>query len=591
MIEEMKKMSQSQDGEISQLQKALYSLEKVNISVERKEFLKSKVFQDIHLQAPEFSVGPALKMRIKERVFAYIENHSQKRFFWANFFVWQKRFAAVLLLFLMMFAAVSYFGVSPKMVFAGTITTLDEFNGDVEIFRVGKSIDLKEGMEILEKDRVVTQQNGSATIKFFDDTVSRLSDSTSLSVEKLFKLEGSAAKTYVEVEVLEGEVWSRVVNLPLQEASFVVDAQDLRLSTQKGAFNVKVKSNEVTVDVYNHTLQYSTPEIKDKVLSGKKVVLNADKSLQVEEIGEDDKMAEWVVDNLSSDQEYLLEVEQRLLLAKMESLGMEADEEFSFSNTLGERTLLFLTFDDIKQSKLELDLAEKNFVVAQVKLQGIHLSEDERLKAGFAIDDFSVKVRGFYDLADEVKTTDPDYGFELQRYVEDKVLSQKKVLSLVSKDNPVFSAKQVVDELELLSARDEREFVELKAKQALDRYFEGDNEALDEVVQVVIEYEYDDKFVDVIEDLVLVRTKATSAPVLENATVGVSEATEDSLDGSSDIVDQIVPYPDEPDITTEVAIEEVQPVADTLVDENVFNVREEYGVEIDGDKPLDPLLY
>lgn len=576
MIEEIKKNSESEDSQTAGLRKALYSLEKVRISHVRKEVLKSKVFQNIHLQAPEFFVSSALKMRIKERVFAYIESHSQKKFFWSNFFIWQKRFVAAFLLFLMIFAAVSYFGVSPKVVFAGTITTLYEFEGDVEIFRDGKSIDLQAGMEILEKDRVVTRLDGSATIKFFDDTISRLSDSTSLSVEKLFKLQDSVAKTYVEVEVFEGEMWSRVVNLPLQEASFVVDAQDLRLSTQKGAFNVKVRSDEVTVDVYNHTLQYSTPAMEDKVLSGKKVVFNADKSLQVEEIDEEEKRAQWVVDNLNFDQEYLLEVEQRLLLAKMESLGVEADEEFSFSNTFGERTLLFLTFDDVKQGKLELDLAEKNFVAAQIKLQGVDLSEGERSKVKSAIENFSAKVRGFYDLVDEVKITDPDYGFELQRYVEDKVLSQKKVLSLVSKDDPVFSAKEAVDELELLSARDEREFVEFKAKQALDRYFEGDNEALDEVVQVVSEYEYDDKFADVIADLV--RTEAEVEVVLV-------------LDDVSDVGDQVAPQTDDVNVTAEVVIEEVQPVADTLINENVFDLQEEYGVEVEGDKPLDPLLY
>lgn len=566
--------------EVSELQSALYKLESVEMPEERREVLKTKVLNQVVLSAPEFFVDPVLKMRIKERVFSYIENQSQKRFFWSNFFAWQKRFVAAFMLFLMVFALVSYVGVSPRVVMAGTLTMLDDFTGDVEVLREGKSLEPYFGMEILEKDRIVTRKGGFATIKFFDDTVSRLGDFTDLSIEKLFKPQDSSAKTYVEVKVFGGEVWSRVVNLPLQQSSFVVDVQDLRLSTQKGAFNVKVLPEEVTVDVYNHILQYSTPRASDKVLSGKKVVLNQDRTLQVEDIGEEDKTASWVVDNLNSDEQYLLEVEERLLLAKMDSLGMDIDDEFSFSQTLGERTLLFLTIDDVKQSKIELDLAEKNFVAAQIRLENNDLTEGEKADALAAVETFSVMVREFYDLVAEVKTTDSAYGSELERYVEDKVISQKKVLSLVGKDKLSFRAKEVVDELELLSARDEREFVQLKAQQALDRYFEGDSEALTEISQVVNEYEYEDKFTDVIADLA--RSQASFEPVVEPVIeqVIVEPVIEPVVETVTDNLGE-----------TPVSGEVIDSVADTLVDENVFELQGEYGVEIEGDKVLDPLLY
>ncbi|MBI4235409.1 FecR domain-containing protein [Candidatus Peregrinibacteria bacterium] len=556
-------------SEICELQKALYKIEEIKLPEERRDFLKNRILNQVSLKTPEFFVDPVVKMRIKERVFAYIENQSQKRFFWSNFFAWQKRFVAAFMLFLLMFTLVSYFNVSTKIVLAKAFTTLDEFVGDVEVLRDGKSIKPYMGMQIFEKDRVVTKSGGFATIKFFDDTVSRLRDLTELSVEKLFRPEDSAAKTYVEVEVFEGEVWSRVVNLPLQQSSFVVDAQDLRLSTQKGAFNVKVSANEVTVDVYKHTLHYSTPRAEDKVLSGEKVILNADKTLQIEEVGEEDKMASWVVDNLSSDQEYLLEVEERLLAAKMESLGMSGYDELSFSKTLGEKTLLFLTIDDVKQSKIELDLAEKNFVAAQIELGNPDLTTEREAQALSALADFADKVRVFYDLVAEVKVTDADYGSELERYVEDKVLSQKKVLSLVTKEQRTFKAKEVVEELELLSARNDKELVEIKAKQALDRYFEGDSEALKEITNVVNEYQYDDKFVDVIADIA--RFEAT------NITPDFLEVSQVNLQSEAVVSDSVE--------ATDL------PSASSLVDENVFPLVEEYGVEIEGDKLLDPLLH
>jgi hypothetical protein len=255
-------------------------------------------------------------------------------------------------------------------------------------------------------------------------------------------------KSYVEVSVVGGALWSKVVNLVEEQSSFVVEAMDVYATAKRAAFNVEVKDDAVEIDVFNDEIDVRTAESADKLVSGQKAVLNSDKQVEIAEISESDRNVAWVSDNLNSDEEYLLEVEARLLAAKMESVGVSAVEDYDFDTSMREGVTLFLTFDDVEKKKVELDLAEKDFIAAEIKLSEEKvLDKDEKVEVEGALSAFSETVEEFYGLVDEVGYADSEYAEELKRYVEDKVLTQKKNLSLISEESPSYEAKVIVDEL------------------------------------------------------------------------------------------------------------------------------------------------
>ena len=215
-------MKQEQiDPEMEKLGELIRQVKKPALSDERKNLLKSQIIKNapkplfVYLKDIVASVvlSPERKAMLKERILTAVEGHSQKSFFWSNFFMFQKKFVSSMLVFAIGLGFFSFTSADVGVVHADTFTTLSDFNGDVVVERGGKNIELERGMRIFEKDTVRTGENGFASIAFFDDSVSRLSSETEVSVDQLVRPDDSYSKSYVEISLESGEMWSRVVNL------------------------------------------------------------------------------------------------------------------------------------------------------------------------------------------------------------------------------------------------------------------------------------------------------------------------------------------------------------------------------------------
>ncbi|MEK7085634.1 MAG: DUF5667 domain-containing protein, partial [Patescibacteria group bacterium] len=304
-----------------------------------------------------------------------------------------------------------------------------------------------------------------------------------------------------------------------------------------------------------------------------------------------DKNTDWVKENLQDDKEYLTKVEQQLLEAKRKSVGLDNSTDVSFETSLKEDAFLFLTIDDVKKKKMELDLAERNFVAAQVKLHDPNITPQEKIEAELLISGFADHVKDFYKVVDEVAYTDKAYSEELKTYVESKILNQKKDLSVVLPDSPAYAAKKMLDEVELLSADTETELVQLKVDQAADKLAiaedvkeRGDAQL---ALQVVDEYKQDMTGVaEMIDNLEEVKPEVKEE---------MAERVADNLDLLKTI--DVAPAIVEVVGAAPVAIEDEEDVSDENVladdgkaDEPEIIIDGPYGVEIKGDKPLPPLL-
>ncbi|MBL4694087.1 FecR domain-containing protein [Candidatus Gracilibacteria bacterium] len=536
-------IKQKETDWLQDLEEKLLQIDKPILDSENKVLLKAKLMRSINAQS-DLSVliskirvlleGVRLtsyqRVAVKERVFAKIKSVSQKQYFWRNFFAFNRKLVSGLLLITMTFGLFSFVNVDTRVVWADNFSALTEFSGEASLSRDGEFLKLYEGMEVKEKDQMVTGADGLMSIKFFDDSVTRLANDTKLEVSKLFNPSRNSVKSEVEISVSSGSVWNKVVNL-VEDSSFVVAANELEIKTKKAGFNVSVDGDDVQVDVYKHAVEVlSDGEIED-VLSGEKVVVN-------EEI---EKEEEWVVQNLESDKEYIVQVEDQ---------NLEMRKDIS-DRTIMESAVLLLTFDDVKRAQLELDLLERDFIVAQVEaVEDVEFSVDKSLS------EFKIAVEDFYEVIQEVSLTDDVYADELTEYVGDKILSHKKYLVLTDVSSPLYEVKEGIDDLELFTADGVEEVAQVKYDQAIDKIAVAEGE---------IELGDLEAAGDIIEESLEV------------------------LRGVEDVIDVEVGRELLEAVEVEVRVVEEEVIIDLPVVTPVI-VEETYGVRVENGRPLDPLL-
>ena len=537
------------------LEEALREMKKPSLSAKQKQVIKMRLMErtnssvvfSIKKVVADFGLSLYKKAKIKERVFALIEDTPQKRFAWSTFFGYTRRAVGAMMLVVMTMGVFSFLNLDVNTVRAETFTVLDEYTGEVFVQRDGEFLEIEEGMKLQERDRVLTGVDGLASITFFDDSVSRLDNGTEVTVNKLFRPGESSMKSYVEVSLAEGMMWSRVVNLVERTSSFVVEVEHHKVyaSTQKGAFNIMATEDDLEIDVYNNEVNVRNFEGEERVVSGQKAVLNNQKIVKVAEIEEESREIAWVQENLADDKLHLTGLEERLLAAKMESVGVEDIDDVSTRISFLEETKLFLTADDVKKKKLELDLAHKSFTAG-----GLILSSDEEIdaddiaEAEESITEYEDTVKDFYQFVEEVEIMDSEYAQELEEYAEEKIMEQKRNLSSVLPDSPSYRAKEVVSNLELLVAEDKEELIEIKKDQSKELLAD-----VEEVVENGVESELEavvDEYKKGVEDVI--------------------EATE--------VADR------------EELVEEIEKDLQLLDNIGV----ETYGIEFEGDKALSPFL-
>ena len=615
------------DLEMEKLAEKLKSLKKPLIEDSKKEALKNNLMARIKSEdvgAYPFSISalPELlkqsakgisldlssRVRIKERVFEMIENHSQKSFFFSNFFAFNRKLLSSVLVFVIFFGAFNFVNVNTRVVRAATFTVLKSYSGEVFVDRDGKSLEVIPGMKLYENDEVSTGMDGRAVIEYFDNSVSRMASGTRLVLKKLQKPSENSAESNVEVSVIQGVLWSKVLNLVGSDSLFVVDANKVSASARKAAFNVKVDNDELEIGVFHHAVDVSDKNGVSHLLTGNKLLLTGGDygSKKLITFSGEEQDDGWVKENLEFDKKYLSEVENRLLIAKAESAGVNIDDDLSFDKSLRENAILFLTFDDVKSEKIELDLVEKNFIAAQLKLHDSKLTDEERAKAELAIKDFSEKVEGFYSLADKIGDTDVEYANELRSYLNDKINSHKKDLSLVMPGAPEYLALEAVNKLQLLQAKNQTDVAEIKLQQAGDKLSSVEDVA--DSGDLVLAEEVADSYKDDVEGALKLiqniepkdsKTKEKKEKLAEKASrdIALLETIQPVPEDVTKPVVSVMPKEVDADssVATSVSAVPATSAVPELVEEPEIIQQESiiegpYGVTIKGDKVLSPFL-
>lgn len=627
------------DKEFEKLLSELKGLKKPGLSEEKKFSMKKNLFTKMDaFSAARFSLDKVSRARIKERIMEVLETRVQKRSFafgriFGNLF-FNVRFRAVVSIVTVFALVFGIFGVvrtDQDFVHAATLTFLRSYEGEVFVERDGEVLNGYEEMHLFENDVVYTSEGGRAVIEYFDNSVSRLSGETKIVFDRLERSEDFLSEGKIEVLILEGTVWSKVLNLSDSGVLFSVGAKEIFASADNAAFNFKVEDDLLEIGVFENAIDVRDEDLVERLVSGKKLTVSDGEKRQksVSYVADGDREDEWIRKNLAYDKKYLSEVEMRLLAARAEAVGIDINDEITFDRSLKDNALMFFTFDDVKAKKRELDIAERNFIAAQIKLRYNDLTEEEMEEIRAVISDFDEKVRSFHEFAGNIAYMDEEYAESLKGYVADRVTVNKIDLEVVMPDSPVYIARGVVEELEFLLVKSSSEAASVKLKQAVNRlvaiddvfYKEGefwesgladeymknvvkalsllegsgsgDDESVDETKKLLIEKIYED--IELLENIRVISSADIGKLRLEIERILNGE------DGVDVVVASVPVYKAEDksdgEIEDEVKIASDEDFEIVSIDDdlNVSDVPDKiikgpYGVTVRGNKPLNPML-
>jgi len=578
---------------------------KVFSKLTKRESNYDSLISSLSKFASIFKIDLVTKARIKENVFAMIENHSQKKFFISNFLRFSKSYVSLVVLISMFFSTASFLNLDTSVARAESFSTIESVEGIVVVQRNGLLFPVYRGFKIKENDKILTSPQGTVVVKYFDDSVNRLASNTVVEINKLDEASDTKLGTHVEVAVLDGVVWSKVMNLNDIDSTFVLDFDGLQVEADgSAAFNVELENGQAELEVFTSTIEVESSTKKEKIVKGEKLMLDVENSElgKKRKIGNSAKNDSWVEDNLVSDEIYTAKIQEDLLVAQIELVGVEVEDDLNFDNTFREETLLFLTFDDVKKQKIKLELAEKNFIEAQIKLsdEGLNLEEKEKIEV--ILSDFEKEFKEFYMFVEDIKAKDSKYAIELKSYLDGKIINYKKDFSLFTPDSPQYKSKEIIENLEVLTAGSKEEVVEIKIEQAeqkIDLIAVIVEEDIEVVTEIVNEYteEITDaiEMVDYIEDDSVVKEEIVEGLKADLDLLESIEAEADVDLESGEVKSEIIDAVDEVGLDSDLIEDKVYiPVPIISLEEEVLKTEElknlPYNVNVRGDKILPPLL-
>jgi len=469
------------------LESALLSVDRPTLNQDRAHAIKARVLSKIdapvasYLRLSGRKVVPErfLRIRMRQNVFASLSSQEVESRVQGWSFAFRRSLAVfTLVIFSAMFLLPTFFS-KQSVVFAGEFTSIETFSGSVSVLRDGEPLPVYIGMRLFENDHIVTGDYGYASIGFFDNSVSRLAGDTELVLDSLVKSGTMGMKSYVEVSLDHGVVWSRVVKLVERKSVFVVKSLDVAFSTRDGAFNVRSEDDNVEVEVYDNAIDLKTNGVEDRVYEGKKAIVSADNN-RVSVVNVDSSDNSWVDENLKSDEDHVEDVSNEI-----------AEVKKNTSVTLKDKAVYLFTFDDLNKKKMHLNMLGKELIQLQSQVDYEFKNSLEVYdKFKVTAEEFGAQIEELSAMIEKVQSVDEEYADSLKDYLNGQILLQKKVLGFVSAGSPSYSLKEKINDLELSVADTDEEKLEVKVSHAVDKLGDveevaesGDQELLKEVVE------------------------------------------------------------------------------------------------------------
>lgn len=473
----------SDEEALKELENAINDVQKRGLSLGERSMLRSSVIRRIRsdgvdLPAASYRLSNAVRLRgkevnmpvwakfvLKERVLEYVEttqnwdagmNYGQRFSF--------KGYVATFLIVMFGVSILSFMPVQMKTVMAKT-TVLDSVTGEVFVQRKNVLLRGVDDLELQKGDKIVTKDDGLATIKFFNDSVTRLNTNTHLDLINMEIEYVNPSVSNIEVYLQEGRMWATVIKLT-DKSTFEVKTENLAADIEKkAAFDVVVKEDGTQLAVFNNVVKVKSAKVdalSKTVISGYQATAMKDGSedIKIEKMMDKDDLivsSKWVAANISSDDQY----KNELVDAKEEEvLVTEVDD-----STLEETFIA----DVVPLSEKALELKERFENIQKSLVSGeAQLVRGNREDGVAHLKFYRNELKHIKEDVDVLLADDEMGRSSVYSYMNTVIDQQIDDLSATLPGDRLYRAKEYLQEIEVNFARDEMERVEVQVAQAGD---------------------------------------------------------------------------------------------------------------------------
>lgn len=470
--------------DFSKLEKMMQNLPAVSLQKEEKNALKEKILARIKVQAQETrqeessyqgliariakiaaEIHPNEYFRIllKERlvVLASMPRRFKGRFL--NNLVLRKAAATFALVLLFVGTVFHFFGNDVPRVEASALTLLEEVSGEVTVIRESQEIKGIANFTLKADDVIRTGKNSRASIRFMDESVSRLAPNTEVKISTLFVNPLNKSETTVEVVLNYGRLWSRVINLIDGFSSFQVKTKNtVAVAKKKAAFDVSVspKGKAKVVAVQNRVdlmVAVDKKVVETTLMKGfsAEVKTTVSQAPAIRPASEDSQKDEWVSENLEQDKVYIEAVKQ-------EAGKTLSQTEASTPFTVG------LSLDEKDRQMQLLEASRAKIAEAQKAL-----TQGDAVRARALLAEFQSQVSGVASWVKTFAATNPAEAAPLRGRIDALLGEYEKQLALILPTDQLYLMKDAVAQTKVLIAENPLEKTEKQLSAATDKLLEA----------------------------------------------------------------------------------------------------------------------
>lgn len=335
--------------------------------------------------------------------------------------------------------------------------------GEVYVMRDKNLIEATEELNIEEGDMIMTKEDSSAMVYYFDDSRSKLDENTNIKVKRLYSEPTDPLAVHAEIYLEEGQMWAKVPSLTHEEAKFEVATDEAQaIVTNKAAFNLQVNEDSTKLLVFNNVVDFkpvNTVSNSRAVVGGYKAQVKGNinqvdvQPLQKEDV---DFNNQWVVDNLSEDIKF------------EDDLTEEKEQKFVADNPDIDVEDAVLENPDLEEQKKRFMTAYDNLVEAESMLvKGLRTEE-----AAQKLEDFQNVTADVLQILNEVHVQSPEEADILRQFIEEKISYQLKDLNTFVSGDKLYKAKEIVQSVQLGLAEDDVQKTKVKLSQAEQKLLE-----------------------------------------------------------------------------------------------------------------------
>jgi hypothetical protein len=451
-----KLQEQGRESFMSESQKALMKsnlMVRIQKQEERFPMSLKRIEEDVRLLGREKFLGSHQKNMIFQAVSDRITEkaHSWTAIFWPlrN---WRAGIASSLVFCLML----GVFVLAPielRVTRASKWTFLEEVQGRVFVNRDGRVMSVDRDFSLQEGDLVFTTADSFVSIRYLDDSVTRLEANTSLEIKKLYVGPDNALKTQVELDLIGGRVWASVYNLVDNDAQFVIETTAARAGVHSRAvFSIDSIQDSTTLTVFDNVVDLSKKTSKvtyvQPVVAGFQAEVSAspfqvpvgDNGIVVKKsAGEHDQ---WVMTNLALDKKHQETLKEENL--KFISSAVASDQTLGALADLKDSTGALFANADIEKARQRFLDAHVGFIKAQEYLEKAGSGNQYRRQATPLLLQYNTTLKEIMQEYPGLQQEDGSQAQELLGLMREETGLQKKALSLVMPGEKLYLAKEAV---------------------------------------------------------------------------------------------------------------------------------------------------